>query len=395
MNLSGVVRLRASEAGAVFSCPSMLTARTEGSIIDIENEFAEVGSCVHAVAKVIVQQNLPLPPDLDPFLFEFGLTDKRDEIGYLSWQVCQTWAKMKKYFTDSPEVEQQLESFIERDGYTVQLRGRGDVFDVIRGKNTVYVLDWKSGILTDEKAHLPQLMIYGYLAMDAIDWDPEITKVSIILAWVREGETTHKVFPVEAFKPWMDEKLSRVESWPDNKFNPTKRCSYCHRWPCEGREDMAQSGIRMFLPAADGTDIIERQPSGYPANPEQMFKAYMQWKLIKNIGEQWEKQLRIDLKKFGTMEGEFGSIGLVDVKGRMALNARKTIPIIQKNFGVTDEEILDATSLSKKGIMTAIRGHNPEGVSKKDFEQHAEAVLLEATAAKRNPGYSRIITKQA
>ena len=158
---------------------------------------------------------------------------------------------------------------------------------------------------------------------------------------------------------------------------------------------MAQSGIRMFLPAAKGKEIIERQPSGYPAHPEQMYRAYMQWKLIKNIGEEWEKQLRVDLKKFGKMEGAFGSIGLVEVKGKMAINARKAIPIIKKDFGVTNEEILDATSLSKKGIMTAIRGHNPEGVSKKDFEKRAEEVLLEATAAKRNPGYSRIVTKQA
>jgi len=394
MNLKGEVRLHPSSLGAILRCPPILMH--EGTVeLDFENEAGLVGQAVHAIGKTIVTQNLPTRPDIRPMLAEYGVSGHEDEVGWLTWKLAQRWAELKKRCTDTPEVEKHLYLGVPHsEKLEFVWSGIPDVFDVVRGRGRIIVIDWKTGRTHDERSDVAQMKAYAYLAFEAIGWDSTVPEVEVHLEWLREDEPPRPlIFTAREIEQWAHETMFYLLKYPDNRFTPSEHCAYCPHWPCEGRNELMGTAVKLF--SGDIEELGNHNTSGYPQDQAQLLRAYQQANVLEDMIGKFKKQFRVDVRRFGSIKANGIEATLQHVSGGHAFDTRKTVEILSGKLGIQVDEIVNVLKVAKRDLVSLIRAKTPEGVTKKEYEENAIDLLVKEEAAIKQAGYDKVVIKKA
>ncbi len=379
MSRSEALIVRASEMDRALLCPaSVRPDPNELRVLQPSGEAAAVGTAVHTIMEQIVKGDLDYVPSVEAVCVENGIEGKETDVRVLCWRGLEILKELRPFISAKSRTEVRMEEEIVPG--ILALTGRADVLecgvDEATGLRTVVVVDWKSGMKTEEDRHAAQMRSYSALGLTEY---PDAQVVKVVLAWLQEGERTVLTYSAGDIAEW-EYALPNALDWDGRTYTAGEHCRYCGRLSaCSGRARWLEVGRSTVL---DNTWLSDAKK----ADSDRLGEAIMQARILRDACDSFLSAAKIHVEYAGgaIALSDGGRIVVVERKGAMRLDAPKVLPVLRERFGCTQEQIDGMVTISKDALVTAVQAETPRGEKKKV----SDALLadLEAKGAARRLG---------
>jgi len=378
-----------SKMGLVEKCPASYVVPGDLDIeIDKVNDAANIGRAVHSIAERIVKGEIT---EIDSTLavsesIKFGVDSAADDIEGLAgnvlraWHGSGSWGGLKDYFIN-PETENygRFEHTVKNPHTGVMedilFSGFMDVSEVISAeeieeasvKNWGITLDWKTGRKTDDSLYKAQMMAYATMLSSK---NPKLEQVTTIICWIRDKSFSIVTFTREEIRAWFKNFIYRHAFWDGKTYSPGDHCSWCKRfYDCPARAKMINSAVGDLV-AYENDKSLVLDGSGDLVNPDKLFDAYNQAKVLKRMIDSFMADLKTEIRKRGDvpipqLEGK--AFGYKSRRGNASFNTFKAWGILQDHF--SDEEMAQIISIGKGKLETAAKSKAEKGKKQKFFAE--------------------------
>lgn len=365
----------ASSLPRIVLCPASLYVKPDEMLIKSSGKPAKLGSAVHEVCENMVNNNLTSLPDLKEISVRYEIEDMLDELRMLSNFALTAWnggdKPLKSYFRN-PKCEERNTYSLKADDKDIEFVARSDIEEIIDDRGVV--VDWKSGYKQSD--YIAQVKCNAFLLAAK---DKTIKEVSTIIVWLRDRTMSVATFTREELRNWMRQLIRRVVRGGENTFGPGEACLYCPRaLSCPARKELSRGAIELF----SGSNIVEAGTTML-ADPEKVYRAYTQAKMVQSVAKQFLAQLKEEIVASGPLliPGQEGrAIGIKTRKGKSNINAQAAWPIIAARLN--DEEFAPCVTINKTKLTKAVMDKPPKG-QKRGVVADLLRELEEANAIKR------------
>ena len=371
-----------SKLDLVEKCPASYIDDGELDInIDKVGAAATVGQAVHAIAQKIVEGEVDTVDRefATEIAIKYGVEDYVEDVLSLGNAALSAWsgqdgAGLNGNF-DTPlceishRFEHQCKNPNTKRNAKIVISGRTDVeetFTIVDGgeeRQYTIALDWKTGRKADARSYRAQMISYALLLFAE---NSSVEEVTIVIVWLRERSYSTITFKREEVREWFKTFLRRSAFWDGKTFKPGDHCSWCRRfYDCPARAKMLNSIVESV--SGDGESSMILSSSGELVDPDALYRAYSQGKVLERMLKDFFAQIKEEAAKRGgiPIPGLSGDRGFIIKKrrGNAKIDPIKAWPILKDNF--TDDEIAPLVSISKGKIVRAAMDKSPRGAKKK------------------------------
>ncbi|MFA4845645.1 MAG: DUF2800 domain-containing protein [Patescibacteria group bacterium] len=336
---------RGSAAPLNCACPASAHPEPGEVLIDSLNPAATVGSAVHAVARVMVDENMV--PDIDAILQPFGLTPAQTSEAYpLSFAAWDFWKTSGAAFGGGVETEYEL-----RAG---ALSAHLDVFSMPFNDedepDLAYVLDWKTTRL--DLDYTAQLLFYAWLVVLRF---PKIKRVKTVIVFLRDRTANIKEWSREQIMDFASEFEQRVMRWDGRSYTPGGHCAYCRRFAnCPAHAAMVRHTVDSLI-ELPGPGVV---PSVFDFTPA--IEMYQRATAVAKLVDTFKEHVRSAVEHAGgELPGANGQNLKLVPSSRDKINAALAWPVLSPVL--SREEMAECTEIRKGDMLKAIAAHAPRG----------------------------------
>lgn len=367
----------------IEACAAAAWGDADEIVVSETGDAAVVGSCVHEIAKDIVEQGLPDVPPLDAYLVKWDLQDKRDDVFFLSLFVSQAWAGYKgveslKRFFPSPICEKKLEHTIlatdPATGQEIAFRfaTKADVLCFSAASPTelptsAAVVDWKSG--DKDKAVNPLAQMWSNAFVVAAQ-HKTIQTVNSTFVWLRDRTYVTVEFSRDELRERMLEFVRKRAFWDGKSFEKGRQCLYCPRLAtCPGRVQLIAS-IASGLTGGSAPElslIVDEHGKLRPT--DKLARAIEQGRFLQKVLYGFFDELAEQLYATGPLPvlGQDGSwVGVTQKAGKTQIDMKKGWEVLTEVL--TEPGLRSLATCSKTALQDAVYAKTEYGKKKEVME---------------------------
>jgi hypothetical protein len=399
-----------SKVDLVEKCPaSYIGDQKIGVVVERSNDAATIGRTVHKIAEGIVSGEIK---EIERSFIvsecvKAGIENCVDDVELLcenamsAWNGSEARDGLRVYF-NKPQTEQYASfEHTVTNPYTglaekVSFSGYLDVSEVFSAeeiqeasvKNWAVVLDFKTGRLSGNEeedymfdvpddpdgsdgedselsyetpgvSHRGQMLSYAVMLMAN---DKKLEQVTTIICYLRNRKSSIATFTRDEIRGWFKSFLRRSAFWDGVTYNPGDHCMWCKRfYVCPARAQMISSAVSGLIGAGDSSMIVDGDNN--LVDPDKIYEAYKQSRLLKKIISKFEEDLKAETTKRGfigipSLAGNRG-FGYTSRKGSMKIDSKAAWDTLLEYF--TDDELSNIVNVSKGALEETAKKKAPKG----------------------------------
>ena len=338
------LKIRASSMPLFNLCPAAAHGKSDISI-NPYNEAGTEGTEVHRLCELMIEGDSG----------EWRSECNDDDIARMVWLaekrtheitgVTDYYAESKRTFTGE---------------YLYDVSGHIDLVFIRDGLSTI-IIDYKTTRLLD-KDYSMQMMTYLWLFAPHIPGSSQ-TYQYMTLFLRDDTKIVSREYTFEEIDEVVKPVFHRIVNG-ENDFCPGKHCDgeYCsRRFECPAYAQMVSQ-------AANALEVVKE--AGLPVSDEDFVRLVVKAEHVRAALKMVDdaKKLRVEAAG-GEMKADGYVLRLVDT-GKDRVHLDKALPILRESL--TDSEILEACSISKSALGTAIKAKAERGSKGKAFKEAVE-----------------------
>lgn len=360
------VVLRPSAANLYAKCVAAAHGQQDDFKIHWEDGAGNVGSALHAAAQALVLRE---PVRWEEIVRRFALTisEQRD--------LRMLIACVRKYCDEQLHAggwsrtfitEQRVEGCFETARAVYDLGGKMDVGGFSADGTIWGTVDWKTTRL-ENADYAPQQIIYLWLmsrwVMANLPPKKWPTHYQYHIVFVRDWtEEISEAYTVEQLQSWLAGFLDQIEAWNGREYRPGGHCLYCPR------QADCPAIYRLVMAMARAVADPQLADTAERADGDAVVSFYVQANAVAGLIENAKLLLK------ALVVGRGGEIASPD--GVLTTIHRPTYVIDPLQAWplctavLTEQELADATRLSKIDLLDGVAHHHPrgqKGKAKEDF----------------------------
>lgn len=314
--------LRASALPLAFRCPASVRRATLP--ISETSEPADLGSAAHEALRALPEGRGIQWADLPAIAAKWNVT--ADELRMLAAMGNGLWPELAPMFPNAM-TELALSAEIA-DG--VRLSGHLDALSVVGAEG--HALDWKTGRKDSDYSQ----QMRGYAALTLLD-DARLTKVTIFVVWVRDGEVERYTMTREQLPAWLDELRVTVVEW-DGVYRPGPHCRYCPRsHECAAVNAIVRRDVSAILDTGGAPSLLDMPPA-------EIVALYRKAGLVIDYAERVRAIIKAHVETNGDVVTHDGRLTLVQ-ETRRELDTLAAWPVLEA-AGFDDDDFAECVKLS-------------------------------------------------
>jgi hypothetical protein len=330
------------------------------------SEPADEGNAGHEVMRQIAETdatNLDLV-DLVAIGQRFGVDP--DELRSLAWNGLWVWKQIREAFAGA-----KGEADLAAEIGSVTLTGHVDLLSI--RDDVAHLIDWKFGRV--DRDHAEQVRGYAALVLRRY---PEVQRVSMAIAWMRDRELEPYSMTREQLPAWEARFTGELADW-DGVFHPGPGCWACPRsHECPAMTALARRDVEVL----GGEEMAARMVEGLATLPDAEVvalrrKAKQIAKLIDSLDE--AVKMRVDQAGGVLADGAGAELRFTE-SNRRDINPLKAWPVIQGRLD--DTEIAGCLKISASSLDDTIAkkaGRGQGAAAKRALQaalEEAQAITL-------------------
>lgn len=370
--MAELINIRASSADRIMLCN--YSSINPEMMVDTSGPWTNFGKAGHSVMGQVVKHDMTSLPDISTAINEYGVEDER------ALRIA-CYVGLKEYKeTIRPSLDRN--TFISEEKMSRPLRGNylltghTDLSGMLIGGDTLFVGDWKFGVVTD---HWNQLKAYAFILFH---YYPSAKTVLLGAYFLRENEKSVKEFTREYIEgEWADQFYEALES---QSLHPCfDACKYCPIVTCQARDKLGRATIKSLATIDDNQQTAIAMANKYEDVMliERFIAKYKEH--IKSHLQITERGIVVDSGKVLTL-----------IQGhRDTIYFSKARRILSDYFGTeTDRELLellvDCITIKKTALLELVGQHAAYRMKGKEKKRIAEE--MEQSGAIKTKLYDKI-----
>lgn len=245
-----------------LACPP--SARLEAALPDVTTEFAEQGTCAHALCEIKLKTLLhedTAEPQAEFDSLRERWYDAEMETAAADY-AREVWSRYERAREDCPQAILLVEKRLDLTPWMTDAFGTADA--VIVTDDTLEVIDFKYGRGVAVSAYEnPQMRIYALGAIADYDVEYDLQRVRMTIIQPRLFSVSEYERPVDELKAWATDVLKPAAERAyrcEGAQTPGPHCRFCKLRPSCGA--LSADGLSLFLSRPDKSLITDDE---YPA----------------------------------------------------------------------------------------------------------------------------------